>query len=77
MEWTKNKALIFGKFCLRQSDERTNRYKTCFVERAEDIIKFEKTGCFSLSALNGQTRVRSASRGLAKYKLYKEASCDA
>ena len=27
--WTRqNKVRIFGKFCLRQSDERTNRYKT-------------------------------------------------
>ena len=40
--WTRqNKTRIFGKFCLRQSDERTNKYKTRNVVNTLLNVTFE------------------------------------
>ena len=38
LKWTKQ---IFGKFCLRPSDERTNRYKTRNMVNTYLIVTFE------------------------------------
>ena len=42
LKWTRqNKVQIFSKFCLRPSDERTNRYKTRNVVNTYLIVTFE------------------------------------